>query len=267
MKLTLLNTRPAHQAEDLNSLLLEAGATPLNCPTLSIQFIADSVSQLLQTHPLFRPEIVILTSRNAVEGLVRQIKAQNQADLFKDSRFYAIGKATQQSGLEAGLNIESLSTKQFDSENLLAHEVMKSVESFNVLIVKGVGGRDLLAKTLNNRGANVHTLDVYERLETKFCDQVWETFIHSQKPVLLVTSLASWEAILKGLKQHYAGQVGAISDKALIEQPFWSKLDAILVMSQRIVDKIRQQGWEGTLKVVETQSNQGIMNTLSKNNK
>jgi uroporphyrinogen-III synthase len=51
-----------------------------------------------------------------------------------------------------------------DSETLLAHEELRSVEGLEVLIFRGMGGRELLRDTLSSRGARVTYAECYRRV-------------------------------------------------------------------------------------------------------
>jgi len=258
---TLLNTRPAQQAEALNLLLAEAGVQTLNCPTLRIDLFDDALSKHVVSNDIKNIDKVIFISRNAVHGFVNQNAKSVLEKLLSAAELYAIGNATRETGLSQGLNISVLSEQQFDSEHFLAHDVMRQVEGQHVLLVKGREGRDLIESTLLDRGAIVHVLEVYERVPAPFCNEAWQTFISAQKPVLLITSFASWQALLQGLKAYYVADIEQ-SKVSFFEQPFWLKLDSIVVMSQRIADQMTEQGWSGRLKVVQTQTNQGIIDTI-----
>ena len=51
----------------------------------------------------------------------------------------------------------------FDSEKLLKLAPLQHVKHKSVLIIKGEGGRGLLHETLESRGANINSIDVYQR--------------------------------------------------------------------------------------------------------
>lgn len=268
MTFTVLNTRPSHQSQALSELVAKEGMHVINCPTLEIKFNYQALSSQLKPNLANNPtgfDKVIFISRNAVQGFTNQQNYQDFAALFAKADFYAIGKATQLAGQEAGLALNTLSLECFDSEHFLAHPSMQDLQGQKILLVKGENGRDLLANTLQARGADLTELEVYKRCSAKIASQDWQAFITAQSPVLLITSLASWQALLESLDKLYQlnlqSQLGF--EHKLLQQDFWQKIKAIVVMSERIANQIEQQGWQGPTKIVVTQTNQGIMDTLA----
>ena len=252
---SLLNTRPAHQANELNALVIELGGKVIDCPIMQIVWLKPSLQGLPNEF-----DKLIFTSSNAVEGWVSWIKwLENNPErgfLQHSSKpaCFAIGKATKQKGRACGLEINTLSTSHFDSEHFLAHTEMQQVNGSIIGLVKGVGGRELIADTLTQRGAKVVPIEVYQREMVDFCWQAWQSFVKSSKPILLITSLESWHNILQGLQSYIADQ------HSLLEQ--LNSLEGLVVMSQRIADEIRQAGYLGALQVVATQTNDGIVQSI-----
>ncbi len=263
MNITLLNTRPKHQSDSLNKMLAEQGIASISLPTLDIHLNLNAIIEAHFTNQMAAFDKVIFISRNAVDGFIQQKQLSSVKHLFENAQFYAIGKATQQAGIEANIELQTLSNSAFDSEHLLAHESMQNIEAENILLVKGVGGRNLLAECLTERGSNLTALEVYERVPAQFSATQWHVFLDSETPVLLITSLASWSALTMHLKTHYL--VKTPDNDALFAMPFWAKVSTIVVMSKRIANEIVRQGWQGHLKIVETQSNQGIIDSLREN--
>lgn len=256
---TLLNTRPAHQAHALNQLVIQQGGQSINCPTITIQWVAISESALVGCKPFDK---AIFTSANSVLGWVKSQQELNPEarKFYSHTEFYAIGKATQEKGLELGLDFKILSYEQFDSEHFLAHEEMLAIKGQHVAIFKGVGGRSLIEETLSRRGANVKLFDVYQRKMAPFCASEWDRFLKSSAPVLLLSSLESWQNLVSGLLQEHTNSL--TSREKLIRAAFWLSVSTTVVMSQRIADIMIAQGWKWPLIVVKTQSNQGIVNAI-----
>jgi uroporphyrinogen-III synthase len=64
---------------------------------------------------------------------------------------------------EREIRIDAMPQGKATSETLLNHPAFATVASQSVLIVKGVGGRELLQDELTQRGASVNALEVYRR--------------------------------------------------------------------------------------------------------
>jgi len=258
---TLLNTRPAHQADALDELVIQQGGDSINCPTIEIQWLAISDKEFVNGRPFDK---AIFTSANSVLGWyqIQQNLCAEAKELFSQTEFYAIGKATQEKGLELGLEVKTLSENKFDSEHFLAHKKMLAVTGQQIAIFKGVGGRSLIEETLSRRGATAKLFDVYKRKMAPFCVSKWNRFLKSNSPVLLLSSLESWQNLVSGLLQENQNMV--TSREELIQAEFWLELSTTVVMSQRIADAMIVEGWKWPLIVVETQSNQGIVKAILK---
>ena len=258
---TLLNTRPTHQADALNELVIQQGGDSINCPTIEIQWLAILDNEFVGCRTFDK---AIFTSANSVLRWyqTQQNLSAEAKKLFSQTEFYAIGKATQEKGLELGLEINTLSQKQFDSEHFLAHEKMLAIKGQQIAIFKGVGGRSLIEETLSSRGATVKLFDVYQRQMAPFCVSAWGRFLKSSSPVLLLSSLESWQNLISGLLQE--NKMTLTSREELIQAAFWLRISTTVVMSQRIADIMIAQGWKWPLIVVETQSNQGIVKAILK---
>ena len=149
----VLVTRPRTQAADLITAIEAKGGRAICFPVIEIvpRGEADIVAK---TADLPKPDIIVFISRNAVEyGL----KYANGALLG------AIGPATAAAIRDAGHTVDIAPQDGFNSESLLEEPAMHDVAGRHVLIVRGDNGRELLAKTLRQRGATVHYLSVYER--------------------------------------------------------------------------------------------------------
>ena len=257
---SLLNTRPAHQANALGQGILAMGGEALNCPTIEIQWLEQKADLLSLPAELSQIDKIIFTSVNAVQGFLRSAVGQAYLATVKQTEtatnWFAIGKATQKSGFEAGLPLQTLSQTHFDSETLLAHQVMQSVQGETVLIIKGQGGRSLLKETFQTRGAKVISLDVYKRVAAPLCVESWQAFTRSNFPILLITSVESFESLLAALTAFN-------KDYCDLNHSVWSFLKQTIVFSQRIKMHMLEKGWQSTVQVVESQSNEAIFQSLT----
>lgn len=235
----------------------------IHCPTIEIQWLPQENTSL----NLFEgTDKIIFISANAVQGFLatpcyqayRQAQENAQATQKPLIELYAIGRATQQKGIAHHLPLTVLAQTNFDSEHLLNHPVMQSVQQQTVMIVKGQGGRKLLETRLQARGAKVVLLEVYRRVSAPFCSQGWQHFIVSQKPVLLITSLESFNRLLENL----VAQDACYAD---LGGPKWHFLKQTIVFSARIKVHLQTHGWNRPIHVVSSQSNDGIMQTVLAN--
>lgn len=151
----ILVTRPQHQADELAAAIESAGGEAIRFPVLQIiGRTPDIVAREFAALP--KPDICIFVSRNAVEHGLPAIQDSGSA-------LAAIGPATRDAIVASGSRVTISADDGFNSEHLLAHPTLHDVRGRNVLIVRGDSGRELLANTLRDRGANVNYLSVYRR--------------------------------------------------------------------------------------------------------
>jgi uroporphyrinogen-III synthase len=75
----------------------------------------------------------------------------------------AVGRATARALEAHGVVVHALPEGRSDTEGLLALPVFAALRGRRILIVRGVGGRELLREQLQARGAIVNVAQVYRR--------------------------------------------------------------------------------------------------------
>lgn len=149
----VLVTRPRAQAAGLVAAIEQEGGSAYCFPVIDIAALDPTVVSAAAGR-LPEPDIVIFISRNAVEyGL----------QYTGGSRIAVIGPATAEAVAAAGHIVDIQPATGFDSEHLLAEAELQSVAGKEIRIIRGDTGRELLAKELTERGANVSYLSVYQR--------------------------------------------------------------------------------------------------------
>ncbi|HRD50326.1 MAG TPA: uroporphyrinogen-III synthase [Candidatus Contendobacter sp.] len=159
--LTVLVTRPEHQANPLCQLIAQHGGHAIRCPALVIREPQDWTPARAILDQLDRYDLAIFTSANAVDWAMPLI--QQRGDIPPRLEIAAIGKATAQALTRHGVTPRLQPVQSFTSETLLALLRFQHVAGQSVVIVRGEGGRGLLAETLSARGAHVDHAEVYRR--------------------------------------------------------------------------------------------------------
>ena len=156
---TVLVTRPAHQAAALAQRVAAAGGEAFVFPALAIEPVAtEQLDDALAW--LAGADIAIFISPNAAEFGMAAIRSRG--GLPDALRVFAVGPGTARALAAQG--VEGVITPDGqDSEALLALPQLRAVAGRRVVIVRGVGGRDLVADTLRARGAEVQYLECYRR--------------------------------------------------------------------------------------------------------
>ncbi|MBE0494228.1 MAG: uroporphyrinogen-III synthase [Thiomicrospira sp.] len=241
---TLLNTRPKHQAWCLNQALLEAGFASLDCPSLQIQ------TQALEHCPQWDDyDVWVFVSRNAVKHFAQQLP--NKSARF-NAALVAVGDATAQAIQQQGWPNLAPVPNTFDSEGMLNLAVFAQPKGLRVAIVRGDGGREYLAQSLIEQGAQVDFLEVYRRQAAPFCQTAWQTFKQAQTPVLLFTSVSSLDV--------FSAQLAAQNP----DHQAWCFRQTLIVFSQRIQNAARKIGFSGPILVTPTSSDGAIVETLQR---
>ena len=160
MKPTVVLTRPEGNNAALELRLGELGWDVLIQPILQIQALSDEESPPLQ--PLGQGDLLLFISANAVRmGLPRFAAQLNELPRDALPTFLGVGAATAAAISEFGF--AAVTPERPDSEGLLALPELQDVAARRVVIVKGHGGRQILADVLGERGANVEEFVCYRR--------------------------------------------------------------------------------------------------------
>ncbi len=154
---TVVVTRPAHQAGPLCQLIEAQGGKAISFPSLEIE-------SFNQPQPLLRRleqfDMAIFISANAVEYAVPYLPTSLPAQLI----LAAVGKRTATLLQQHSARPILTPTTGSDSEALLSLPPLQRIRGQRILIVRGEGGRELLAERLIERGAKVEYAEVYRRV-------------------------------------------------------------------------------------------------------
>ncbi|MEM1143839.1 MAG: uroporphyrinogen-III synthase [Pseudomonadota bacterium] len=193
-------TRPERQAGRLVSDLSTCGFKTLTLPLLKIEPIrplAPADRQCVIDLDQFAH--VVFVSANAVEeGL--DVISDYWPQYPIGPSFWAVGEATAQSLMRHGIEAQRPDS-DMSSEGLLKMPGLNQVASEKILIVKGEGGRGLLADELTRRGATVHLLHCYRRAPEIHDAQHWIRVLEEPKPTLILVSSGEGLGLLTRLLQ------------------------------------------------------------------
>jgi len=159
--LAVLVTRPAEQAETLCRLIEQEDGTPFRLPLLEIEAAASDSAGGAALREARGADWLVFVSANAVRCALRLLKGDLTA--LRGPRVAAIGQATADTLMGAGIAVDLTPKPQFNSESLLAMPELADVAGRRFLIVRGQGGRELIGTTLTARGAEVRYAEVYRR--------------------------------------------------------------------------------------------------------
>ena len=187
-------TRPIDQAKKLSALIEQAGGTPILFPLIEITPLKDysqfeAVISVIETY-----DWAIFISSNAVQnGMPRLVKRGIPQNL----KFAAIGPVTTKELQGFGVANVLVPNNRFDSESLLALPEMTNVAGKKIMLVRGVGGREILAETLKERGAQVIFAECYQRTNPQTnCDLLAQHYAEKKLHGIIVTSSEAMRHLL-----------------------------------------------------------------------
>lgn len=242
----VLVTRPAHQAGPLMQRLKLAGARPIALPVIDI--VAAPVTAALQhcMDQLDSYQLVIFISTNAVDHGLEVIE---QAGKSLHCPVAAIGRSTatrlQLKGIEVALQPDS----GFNSEALLSHDALQvdKLHGRHILIVRGEGGREVLADTLRQRGAQVDYAEVYRRQRPRpDTSEVLALWRNQQIQIVTVTSNEALKNLYHILNKS--------ARELLLATP-------LVVPGERCGELARQTGFE-TILTAANATDQAMLDTI-----
>jgi uroporphyrinogen-III synthase len=243
---TVVVTRPAHQAESLCRAIEQAGGTALRFPVIEIAPVADAQYLHQQLTHLCDYHLLIFVSANAVNFLD---SALSKTEHWPSTpAIAAIGAATKKALLEKSVAVNYLAPQPFNSEALLSLAELQTMRGQRVMIIRGNGGREFLAKTLRERGATVDYLECYQRLKAKTDPRLlYDNWDKNNSMLIVVTS-----------------NEGLLNLKAMVDKNYQPKLlsSPLIVVSQRIADKAIEIGFRQRPQVTSSASNEAIFSEI-----
>ncbi|WP_153145269.1 uroporphyrinogen-III synthase [Dechloromonas sp. H13] len=225
---TIVVTRPRAQAAPLAEGIAALGGEPLIFPLLEIAAAADPQPLAAAVARLADYALAVFISPNAVDYSLPAILARGAwpAGLLPA----AVGQGTVQALAAHGVAGCIAPSERFDSEALLALPELagERVAGRRVAIFRGDGGRELLADTLRERGAEVDCIACYRR---------------SGPPGGVAPLLAAWRAgRLDALTVSSSEGLRHLVDLLDAEGRAWLQKTPVFVPHARIAENARALG-------------------------
>ncbi|MGI9251627.1 MAG: uroporphyrinogen-III synthase [Pseudohongiellaceae bacterium] len=256
--LVVLNTRPARQQAQLTAAIEQAGGRVVSLPMIEIEALedAEAVARIRsQINELERFDMLIFVSANAAEigvgwieqfwpGLLNELPQR----LPKELTIIGVGPATG-AVLQERLGVPVVSAADSTgSEAVLQLPALFQVSGQRVAIIRGCGGRELLADTLRERGAEVEYIEVYRRTPCRYPPaEVANRIKQEGVNAIVITSaesLISFKAALTGDAD--VVDVGNASGGTITNSPAnigAASLIPLVVPSARIADQAGKAGF------------------------
>ena len=221
--MTPLILRPQPAADELAALLRRQGHTPVVCPLLSYR-PGNELAALIDR--LSQADMVIAISVAAVQYASEQL-AKQLARWPQHCIYLTVGATTAAQWQQQGLKV--ISPTDARSEGLLALPELQSATGKNVLILRGNGGRELLADVLSELGAQVSYVECYRR-----------HYLHTDgTPLLQEWQAAGVDSVIISSSKLFRQLIRLLPETA----SDWLSSQHWFVPSQRTADEIHQAGF------------------------
>lgn len=183
---TVVVTRPRHQAARLCHLIEARGGRSVLFPVLEIIDVEDIGPARALIQRLDEFDLAIFVSANAVHKAAPMMAAR--AGFPARLRVAAIGRRTAEALQAHGLRADIQPHEGYTSEALLALPEMQHVQGKNVVIFRGAGGRELLGEALTRRGAQVSYAEVYRRVRPEYESAALVRVLGENKNIIIVVT-------------------------------------------------------------------------------
>ena len=244
---SVLVTRPAHQAQNLCQLIEAQGGEAFRFPTLEI--VASQFPERVETiiAQLSQFDMAIFISPNAVDWGMKFIEVHG--GMPPELQIAAVGLSSANRLSDYGVKVDIFPQQVFNSEALLQLEPLQSVAGKHIAIFRGEGGRETLADTLRGRGARVEYVECYRRVPPQIDPKRIDIWLNSSKQ--LVVTVTSREAL-----QNLVAMLQDTQRRRLAKLP-------IIVVSERHVSFAKQSGFS-QIAVADQASDQALLTAVIK---
>ena len=239
--MNVLLTRPLAQVKTLEDLVSSSGHNPIIFPTLEV--IAVDAKTQRQNY-----DAIIFISANAVDYGIDLLKSID----YKSAKIFAVGCATAKRLTDKGISADGFPKNKASSEALLAMDNVSQLSASNILIFRGVGGREVLKNGLISRGNIVEYAEVYERVQSPILplhkDSI-NNLLSSDDGIITITSIDSMSAMLSIVEQINTNYIDVLKQYPMI------------VISERIKHYVNSIGFDN-VKVTSKTNDNGIAQSL-----
>ena len=247
--MTILVTRPSPSGEQLVARLRTLGRVAYHSPLIEFAPGNDLPQLPAMLATLAPKDLVFVLSQHAVKYADRALHEQGQhwPDFVS---YYAIGRTT-------GLLMHRANSLPIiypqdgeTSETLLTLSALQTsaISGQNALILRGNGGRELLADTLRERGVNVSYCECYRRSPLYYDgSEQSSSWQRAGINTLVVTSGEMLQQLYTLVPDYY--------------RTTWLLGCTLVVVSERLATLARQLGWQ-SIRVAENADNDALIRAL-----
>lgn len=180
----VLVCRPEPSASELAKVLSSVGAVAETLPCIQIEKLELDAPEKTKIMELDRYDHVIVVSQHAARIGLDWIDAY-WPQFPLGQQWHPIGRQTARQLPAEELQI-SLPNADLNSEQLLALPIFQKLNGQRILILKGRKGRTMLEEKFRHRGAEVDTIELYERIRPEYKDMQLQSMLRDFDPEVFI---------------------------------------------------------------------------------
>ncbi|KGT87790.1 uroporphyrinogen-III synthase [Erwinia typographi] len=245
--MSILVTRPAPAAEELVSRLRLQGRVAWSMPLIEFTPGIDLDSLPAQLATLRPDDLVFILSQHAIHYAQPAMMRANST-WPASLNYYAIGRTTALA-LHAASGLDVVWPHERETSDVLIRlPALQQIAGKRALILRGNGGRELLAETLQARGASVQFAECYQR-----CAKIYQGSVEGRRwrdrqiDTLVVTSGEMLQQLYSLFPE--------------IDREEWLLHCRLIVVSERLATRARELGWRN-ITVADGADNDALLRAL-----
>lgn len=238
-------TRPAGTATSLSARVRARSGDVVSLPGMALREVADARAVRSALQAAHDADVWIYASPAAARHAFRLHPGLRQR---AGAAAFGVGAGTVRALAKCGVRASAPDDRN-DSEGLLAMPALADVRGKRIALIGAPGGRDLIAPTLRERGAEVTPIHVYERAPPRLTRRHFEALARAPDPLL--TLLSSGEALINLV--------------ARVPAPLLARLrDQILVVSSARLAALADEHGFGDVRVAASASPDDLLDAAAK---
>ncbi|MFN4132451.1 MAG: uroporphyrinogen-III C-methyltransferase, partial [Caldimicrobium sp.] len=161
----VLVTRTREQASKLSKALLDLGAEVIEIPTIEVKpLFTEEIFDHIRKIPSY--DWLIFTSENGIKYFFEALSILKlDLRILGGVKIAVIGPATENALLLKGLYADLKPEKNYTQEGLIEAFSAVEIKDKKILIIRAKKAREILPKALQERGAEVKILPIYETIK------------------------------------------------------------------------------------------------------
>lgn len=244
--MAVLITRPDERGAQLVEMLNKIGIMAIHFPLFNIEAGRELNDLSSKINKLKPDDYLFAVSKNAVTYATKTLK-DTGFYWRSDLHYFTVGRGTAACFASQTEQSVHYPIEQETSEGLLALPQMQDLTGKQILILRGNGGREYFSEQARLRGANVETIECYQRVPLNY--QAEEQISLCQRLAVNTLVITSMDVL------NYLVELVPESAQQ------WLKNCCLVTVSERIAQFARNLGWENVI-ISPRADNQSLLKTL-----